>query len=575
MTQTTIVSAIRRHADTTPDRIAVRLIDGDRIEELDYRRLDAQARSRAAGLQQRLRPGDRVLIAQEDTRELVLSLLACLYAGVVPLNPGLPRGRDRSRAAALAAAVQDAEAAVALTTAAHRHRVDVLLQGAGVADVPCLVTDEGPAVPADDWREAVATGPDVAFLQYTSGSTGDPRGVMVTHAALTHTLRTIVSVCGGEPEETFCGWLPLNHDMGLVGQFLTPLFRGGTTVMLNPTDFVRHPLRWLTLLSRYRAQHTAAPTFALNLCCLRVTPDQARDLDLSALRVLLVGAEPVDAAVLRAFAERFAAAGLPSGAMTPAYGLAEATLMVTCAPPGRGPVTARVGTGGGDPERVACGPARGVDVTVVDPDERRVVGDGGTGEIWVRGTAIGAGYWRRPELTQRTFLARTADGDGPYLRTGDLGVLRDGELFVTGRLKESLVVNGRTLQPHDIEAALRARHRALAGLAGALFALADGAGREELVLVHEVRPPVRTPDAGAADLAGLAAAMRQGVGQEHGLAVANVLLVAPGAVPRTSSGKVRRLAVRDLLVDGGLRTLHADVTPAVRDRYLCPPGVGA
>lgn len=580
----TVVDALRRHAASAPDRTALRTVSFDGgepvVEELSYGALDLAARRLAAWLQGRCEPGDRVLLAHPDGLAFMTAFVGCLYAGVVPLHPAVPR--RGKQAGPVLAAVRDAGVSLVLTTAARRERTVDLLRDGDLDALPCVPTDVPGDVPTDapgdvpgdvpgdadpaGWRPPVADPAALAFLQYTSGSTDDPKGVMITHGALAHNARAIVDLADGRSDETYCGWLPLHHDMGLVGQFLAPLHAGGTTVMMSPADFVRHPLRWLRLVDRYGAGYTAVPNFALDLCCLRVTPEQAAELDLSSLKVVLTGAEPVDARSLAAFAERFAVSGLRPEALRPGYGLAESTLMVTASPRGTLHRTAAVGSGDGDGEvLVSCGPARSGRVEIVDPQTLAVLPEGQVGEIWVAGPSVGAGYWNRPELTEATFGARTADGEGPFLRTGDLGALQDGELYVTGRLKELIVLRGRNISPHETERVVSGLHPAFEGLAAAVFA-APGRG-EELVVVQEVRPS----SVDRAELPGICRTVREAVGDALGITVPNVVLVAAGSVLRTTSGKVKRLAMREEFLAGRLRVVHEELSPGVLDRRRRAP----
>jgi len=609
----TVVDAVRRHAAEFPHRTALRWVafpGGDPVvTEVDYAGLDRAARRLGAWLQARCAPGDRVLLAHGEGLDAAVAYLGCLYAGVAPLHPALPRRSRVPQSAGLVAALRDADVALVLTDGARRQRaVEVLAEG-GLGHLPCVVTDgvvvdgmpaDGPAL-ADHraWTPPPLRPDSPAFLQYTSGSTDDPKGVTVTHGGLAHNARSIIGLARGHRGETFCGWLPLHHDMGLVGQLLTPLYGGGTTVMMAPTDFVRHPVRWLELIGRYGAGYTAAPNFALDLCCLRVDAGRAATLDLSSLLVLLAGAEPLDAATLARFTERFAPAGLRPDAVKPAYGLAESTLMVTATPRARAYRTATVDARGlqrhrfepladADPRAdadadaradagpradadavpvtlVSCGPAQGMRVAVVDPQTRRLLPEGQVGEVWVAGPSLAAGYWRRPDVTRETFRAVTADGDGPWLRTGDLGALHDAELYVTGRLKEVLVVHGRTLYPYDAERSLAALHPSFDGLGSAVFSV-PGRG-EEVVAVQELRPAAVDRD----ELPGLARAVAEELGRGLGLAV-NVVLVAAGSIRRTTSGKVQRLAMREDFVAGRLRPVGEHLSAAVRERHRRDPG---
>jgi acyl-CoA synthetase (AMP-forming)/AMP-acid ligase II len=579
----TVVHAIRRHARQNPDRTAVRLVSfpgpEPSIEELSFGSLDLRARGFAGWLQTHCGPGDRALLLYSGGIEQVVALLGCFYAGVLPINPSMPARGQPQQTERACGVILDAQVSVVLTESGRYDLARELVETVGSAGLPCVATDRDAGADPDGWT-APRIGPgSLAFLQYTSGSTGAPKGVMISHGALTHNARSIIAMTGGRSGETVCGWLPLHHDMGLVGQFLTPLYGGGTTVMMPPGEFIRHPLRWLQLVQRYRAGYTAAPNFALDLCCKRITPGQAGELDLSSLRVILNGAEPIDGRTVARFLDRFSAAGLPPTAVKPGYGLAESTLMVTATPADQSyrsttvdpaaleqhlflpaadtPAERRV-------DLVSSGRPDAMQVRVVDPDTAKVLADGQVGEVWVRGESVASGYWRRPDLTEATFHARTADGEGPYLRTGDLGAWWDGELYITGRLKEVVIVHGRNIYPYEAERVMSGLHPAFQGLAGCLFAV-PGHG-EEPVVVQEIRPSA----VARAELPNLTRLIRESLTEHLGVAVRNVVLAPPSTVRRTTSGKIRRVLMREEFLAGRVRTVHQELTAAVRARCAQP-----
>jgi acyl-CoA synthetase (AMP-forming)/AMP-acid ligase II len=581
----TLVHAVRRHAAEEPGRTAVRLVSypgsEPTVEELSYAVLDSRARQVAAWLGGRCRPGDRALLVYPFGVEQVVALIGCFYAGVIPLNPAMPGRGQPYQTERASGIIRDAQVSLVLTESARYDETNEVLHGVGLAGLPVAATDRDARADPGGWRPPPTGARSLAFLQYTSGSTGDPKGVMISHGALASNARAIMGLTGGRGGETAGGWLPLHHDMGLVGLLLTPLYGGGTAALMAPNEFVRRPLRWLAMIERYRVGYTAAPNFALDLCCKRVTADQAAELDLSSLRVILNGAEPIDARTVARFVERFAAAGLDPGALTPAYGLAEATLLVTAAPRGQGHRTVTVDAGALErhvlqpappdtpPERcgvlVSSGRPQGSEVAVVDPDTRKPLPDGQVGEVWVRGASLASGYWGRRELTEATFRARTADGEGPYLRTGDLGAFWGGDLYITGRLKEVIIVRGRNIYPYDAERMVGGLHPAFQGLPGCIFAVCAGA--DEPVVVQETRPAAVDP----ADLPALTRLVRESLTESLGVAVRNVVLVPPSTVRRTTSGKIQRATMRELFLAGGLRTVHQDLTPAVRAARAQPP----
>ncbi|MFF1737146.1 fatty acyl-AMP ligase [Streptomyces sp. NPDC058247] len=564
----TFTEHIQAQAAKTPDQEALILLtehEGTlRPEAITYGQLDSRARHLAAVLGRHVGPGDRVLIAHRSRALFVTSFLACLYSGAiaVPVAPTGGHGHHDDRFAGI---LKEAAAACVLTSTTEAADVSQLLARTGHGDVVCLPADGPAAAAAAGPWEPFAPDPDtVAYLQYTSGSTRDPRGVIVTHRSLLANQRAIQEALGTRPGTRLGGWLPLHHDMGLVGQLLHALWLGGTAVLLTPTAFVKRPANWLETVSRYGLTVSAAPDFAYEMCVRRVNDSQLAGLDLSGWETAVNGGEPIDAATLDAFAERFAPAGLRPGALAPCYGLAEATLIVSgtrTAPAGRavdaaalekGRLTDPVG-----PARTVthCGPPASVDVTIVDPDTCAEVPDGRIGEIWVRGESVGPGYWARPAETVAAFNCRIRGGGSGYLRTGDLGALQDGLLHVTGRLKDMIVIAGRNLYPQDLERT----SQQVSGLFGAATAFALPGVREQIVIVQELRSGSRYD----IDLAGLAAAVQQRISEEYEVRTAGVVLVRPGAVRRTTSGKVERAAMRRLFLRGELTPLHQRMEPEV------------
>ncbi|MET7928947.1 fatty acyl-AMP ligase [Streptomyces sp. NPDC005373] len=568
--QQTFTEHIQGRAAMTPDREALILLSEHegtlRPETVTYAELDREARNLASVLGRHVGPGDRVLIAHRSRALFVTSFLACLYAGAiaVPVAPTGGRGHHDERFAGI---VKEAAVACVLTSTTEAADVSQLLARTGHGEVVCLPAD-GPAALADagPWEPFAADADTVAYLQYTSGSTRDPRGVIVTHRSLLANQRAIQEALGTRPGARLGGWLPLHHDMGLVGQLLHALWLGGTAVLLTPTAFVKRPANWLETISRYGLTVSAAPDFAYEMCVRRVNDSQLAGLDLSGWETAVNGGEPIDAATLDAFAERFAPAGFRPGALAPCYGLAEATLIVSGthtapAAAGRavdaaalesGRLTDPVGPG----RTVAhCGPPASVDVRIVDPDTCAEVADGVVGEIWVRGESVGPGYWARPAETAAAFGCRITGGENGFLRTGDLGALRGGLLHVTGRLKDMIVIAGRNLYPQDLERTVQQ----VSGLFGAATAFALPGVRERIVIIQELRSGSRYD----IDLASLAAAVQQRISEEHEVRTAGVVLVRPGTVRRTTSGKVERAAMRRLFLRGELAPLHQRMEPDV------------
>lgn len=561
-----VADAFAARVAEQPDRPAVILPGPAGTVELSFAELYRRGQVRAGWLADRLRPGDRVVLALPTGPEFAEAWVACLASGLVAVPVPVPsggRGDDR-----VAAIVHDCDPGLVLVTTRDAAAITTWMGSIGsavpVAAVEPLPADLPPyAGPAPGRR-------DLAVLQYTSGSIAEPKGVMVEHGNILANVEALRVHSAIGPTDRFGGWLPLFHDMGLFALMTIPLLLGTGAALIPAATFVRYPVEWLRLLHQYRVTHTPAPSFAFDLCLRRITDEDLATLDLSHVRELYNGSEPIHPGTVRAFVRRFAAAGLRPEAVTAAYGMAEATLFVATeenhVPPTTlvvDPVAAAegelrpVGGTGTGREYMVCGPPAGAEARIVDPVSLAEVPAGRTGEIWLRGGSVARGYWRRPDATAATFDVTGADGSGGWLRTGDLGAMVGGKLVVTGRLKEMLIVRGRNLFPQDVEREVRDAHPALTGLVGAAFGV--DAPDERIVVVHEV-----SPHAAAADLPAIAGEMRGRLTRALG-ATGNVVLVRRGSVLRTTSGKIRRTAMRTMFLAGELRMMHADLEPAVRD----------
>ena len=569
---------LERALAADPDATAYSFLpDGEeRAGGFTFVELDRRARALAGQLHESGLTGSRVLLVHPPGPDFVVALFACFYAGVtaVPVVP--PESRYRAARARVEAITAACAPAAQLTSSAGGPALEP-------ERLPVLETDRAPA--DDQGFTPPDVGPEsTAILQFTSGATRAPRGVVLSHRSVLANLDLMDERYERRRGVVTVNWLPLHHDMGLFGALLRSVFMVGHCVLMPPGAMLRKPIRWWRAVVDYDATVTGGPDFGFDLSVRRTTAEERDALDLSRLSVVYTGAEPVRAATLDRFAAAFAGAGFDRRVFLPVYGLAEATLMVTGAhvpdPPRVLTVSAdRLAAGevaaaaAGDRAQrlVSCGPpGKATEVCVVDPDTREPVGAGRIGELWVRGDGVGDGYWGEPELDREVFGGRLAGcPEGPrWLRTGDLGGLVDGELVVTGRRKEMIIVAGRNVYPHDVEDSVQA---ALAGLrtgAGAAFGAAGrrqrrrtargesgAAGGERLAVVQEVR---LGPDA---EPAGIADRLRAGVAADCGVAVSRVVLVAPGQVPKTSSGKVQRGRCRDLLRDGALKVLHDDALP--------------
>jgi amino acid adenylation domain-containing protein len=561
----TFVDLCRARASAQGGQNVFTFLDEEGERTVTYAELDAGARAVAALLRRHLAPGDRALLLYPPGREYVLGFLGCLYAGVVavPAYPPDPMrlGRTLPRLQAL---VADCGARVALTTSGIAGMVEPLTENApDLRALRWLATDSVPAEEAEAWRPVELHGDAVAFLQYTSGSTGTPRGVVLRHRHLLHNSGLIARGFDAGPNPVGVIWLPPYHDMGLIGGILQPLFRDIPTVLLPPLFFLQQPMRWLEAVSRFGGTVSGGPNFAFDLCVRKSTPEERASLDLSRWEVAFCGAEPVRAETLERFAEAFAPSGFRREAFYPCYGLAEGTLIVTGGRRAEAPVVRRFAREGlrhgearapvdGEVEAVlvGCGAALGgQELRVVDPETGAPSAPGRVGELWVRGPSVADGYWQRPEETARTFHGRLADSagsdDGPYLRTGDLGVVEGGEVFVTGRLKDVLVLRGRNHYPQDLELSVERCHPGLRPGCGAAFSV-EVDGEERLTLVQEVSAKV------AGDVDTVLTRIRAALAEEHGVAAHAVVLISAGALPKTSSGKVQRRACREAFLAGTL-----------------------
>ncbi|MGW1957726.1 fatty acyl-AMP ligase [Streptomyces sp. NPDC001920] len=571
-----LVDLLTTHAAHHPDRTAYRfLVTGDcdgEVQEISYARLAERSRAVAAWLQERGLTGTRAMLLYPPGLDFVCGYLGCLAAGVVAV-PGVPpqgRGHNHRALTRMKRLIADADAKVIL----GGREVITALAGATehlpeLADVIRVATEDIPDEAAASWHDPRVTADSVAFLQYTSGSTAAPRGVVVTHQNLLDNARVISERMGHTPDvvdeyrhEMFVSWLPVYHDMGLIGPVLNTLHLGATATLFSPLHFLQQPGRWLTAISRYRPHTSGGPNFAYELCLKHAGPELLDNLDLSSWKVAFNGAEPVRAATLRRFADTFAPAGFRREALYPCYGLAEATLMVTGGTVHTPPTLLQAPhtgphAGEADAAAVSSGrPGPGVTVAVVDPERREELPEGEVGEIWVRGASVAKGYWRNALATRETFRATLPGHEGRFLRTGDLGFLCAGELFVTGRLKDLIVVDGRNHYPQDLELTAEMAHPALRPGCTAAFSVDGGTpdcvgtGGEQAVVVAEIAPD------SASEAEKIIDVVRSGIGEAHGLPVREVVLVRPGTIPKTSSGKIQRHASRAAYLNGTLAVIE-------------------
>ncbi|TMD59343.1 MAG: fatty acyl-AMP ligase [Chloroflexi bacterium] len=490
----TLVEILRWRAFHQPDRLAYTFLQDGETEEvhLTYAQLDQRARAIGARLQSAGAYGERALLVYPPGLEFVAAFFGCLYGGVAaipvyhPHSTRLDKTLPKFRAIA-----NDAQPLVALTTSASLALAENIgTQAPELSALRWLATDTFTDNLADEWRHPVLDSTSLAFFQYTSGSTAIPRGVMLSHGNVLHNAAMIEHRLEITDESRGVIWLPHYHDMGLMGGVVQPLYSSFPVTLMSPTSFIQTPRRWLQAISRTRATISAGPAFAFDLCVKKITPEQRSTLDLSSLDVALIGAEHIHHETLERFVEAFEPCGFRREALCPTYGLAEATVFVPGGSPATPPVffpvqsaalehnrvVAATEKGNGTQTFVSCGRTAGDQkIVIVHPETRAGCSPDEVGEIWLSGHNTARGYWNRPEDTEYTFRSYLADtevgtypsdqrrsasspadsgqtiGDGPFLRTGDLGFLRDGELFITGRLKDLIIIDGYNHYPQDIE----------------------------------------------------------------------------------------------------------------------------
>ncbi|MFN6570003.1 non-ribosomal peptide synthetase [Dendronalium sp. ChiSLP03b] len=569
----TLVDLLRYKALHQPNKIAFRFLQDGETEtaKLTYQELNLQAQVIASQLQSTgITKGERALLLYPSGLEFIPAFFGCLYAGVVAV-PAYPPHLNKPTPR-LQAIVADAQAKIVLTTAQILSNSSRLLDNnPELKPLQWFATDSFVGNLQNNWQEISITEDTLTFLQYTSGSTSTPKGVMVSHGNILHNQRLIESGFGHSEQSIVVGWLPLFHDMGLIGNVLQPLYLGTQCILMPPIAFLQNPYRWLQAISRYKATTSGGPNFAYDLCIRKITPEQRATLDLSSWEVAFNGAEPVRAETIERFAQTFASCGFRREAFYPCYGMAETTLIISGDRKEIPPVFQTV-------EKAALEKNQIISTTVKDDTAQTLVSSGKpledlrvviahpetltsclageVGEIWVAGTSVTQGYWQRTEQTQSTFRAYLKDtGDGPFLRTGDLGFLHSGELYVTGRLKDMIIIRGRNHYPQDIELTVEQSHPALQASCSGAFAI-NVAGEERLAVVVEVkRSHLRN-----FDVEEIVKAIRQAVAEQHELQVYAIQLLKPGNIPKTSSGKIQRHACRMGFLDRNLDVVGSSIS---------------
>lgn len=587
----TLVELLRYRTQHQPHQTAYTFLkDGEtEVARITYQELDRQARAIAVRLSINYSVGTRAILvySYDAGLEFIAAFLGCLYAGIVAVPCHQPRNRHAE--GDLYARLASAQAKLVLT---HKTILEKLKRQLANSELTpefkqlhWLATDDIP-LEASNWVEPKLDSNTLAFLQYTSGSTGIPKGVMVTHGCILHNQQVLQMAFGHTQQSIGVGWLPLFHDMGLIGNVLQALYLGTPCILMSPIAFIQKPVRWLQAISRYQATTSGAPNFAYDLLCRHVTDEQRASLDLTSWEVAFSGAEPIRAETIEQFVAKFAPCGFRREAFYPCYGMAEATLFIAggqkTAPPlvkyidetalERNQVVIRQ-----EEERaiVSCGQAwLDGKIIIVDTGSLTRCAPTQVGEIWVAGSGLGKGYWNQPEETTRTFQAYLQDTrEGPFLRTGDLGFLQDGELFITGRLNDVMVFWGLNHYPHHIEQTVESCHPAFRPNCGAAFAVSLD-GEEKLVIAQEVA----RSDRRHLLIDEVVEAVRWAVFQEHLIDVYAIVLLQPGSIPKTSSGKIQRRNCKAKFLDGSLDVIaewrsppeeQSDMTSLVK-RYFNP-----
>ncbi|MGW8257603.1 MAG: AMP-binding protein, partial [Thermoguttaceae bacterium] len=557
-----LVELLRHRARCQSEDIAFTyLVDGENEQvHLTYRELDRQARAIGAWLESQDLAGERALLLYPPGLEFIAAFFGCLYGGVIAV-PVYPPRRNRSLERIQAIAV-DANALVALTTDAVLSRVLPLIdETPHLKDLTWLATCHVPEDIENRWDMPDVHGDTLAFLQYTSGSTGTPKGVVLNHANLVHNSALIAYAFEHSRSGRGVFWLPSYHDMGLIGGILQPLYVGRPNILMSPMSFLQKPYRWLSAISRFHGSTSGGPNFAYDLCVRKITAEQRKSLDLSSWRVAFNGAEPIHAETIDAFCEAFEPCGFRREAFYPCYGLAEATLIVSGGYASQAPVSrtfdaealARAQAVDAVPDEaraktlVGCGQnLPDQTIVIVDPESCEPCAADRIGEIWVRGPSVAQGYWQDRDKTADTFQGRLSpSGEGPFLRTGDLGFISDGELYVTGRVKDLIIFHGVNYYPQDIERTVRQSHARLRPDCGAVFTIEEH-GQEQLIVVQEIERRKQ------GDCSAVFNAIRRAVATEYELPLDAIILIKAGTIPKTSSGKIQRHACRNAYLTGNL-----------------------
>lgn len=568
-----IVEILQYQARSQGEKTAyIFLQDGANKEiRLTYQELDLKAKAIACQLRQLVASGSRALLVYPYGAglEFITAFFGCLYGGIVAVPCHPPK--NRLTTLEVQTRLESAEAEIVLTESSSLNQLSIKLATWGKETLHCLDTQKI-ELPGNTWTAPEISPETLAFLQYTSGSTGEPKGVMINHGCLMQNQEMLKQAFGHTSDLIGVGWLPLFHDMGLIGNVIQPVYVGGSCVIMSPVSFVQKPIRWLQAISKYRATTSGAPNFAYDLLCDRLTTEQLTQLDLSCWQVAFCGAEPVQALTLEEFSLKFASCGFKSTAFYPCYGMAEATLMMTGGDRAKAPQIKYLDEIALEQNKIVVAQqSQSKTKSFISAgfpwlDGRILIADLLTlkesepdriGEIWYSGSSVGQGYWQLPEQTQQTFEA-SFQGQ-KYLRTGDLGFMSEGELYITGRLNDVLVFWGLNHYPQHIEQTVEQCHLALKANSGAAFSV-EVEGKPRLVIAQEIERTHRK----SLVMEEVVEAIRWQVFQQHFIDIYGIVLLLPGRMPKTSSGKVQRGKCKAMFLDRSLAVwqewYHQDVT---------------
>ncbi len=562
------VEVLQRRAQEDPDRLSHLLLGAKESENesLTYSQLDRDVKAMAAYLQHAAEPGQRALLVYPTGLEFIKAMYACLYAGIIPI-PTNPPGLNRS-AQRLDAIAKDARASLVLTTPEYQNAfAQTADQFPDFAALRWVTRDSLRSTAGLSWQPRQVRPEDIAFIQYTSGSTNIPKGVIISFRNFSHNMHALHATRAREyswDESAILTWTPLFHDMGLlIGVFLTPMDRT-PSILMTPIQFMQNPLHWLKAIQKFNITASGGPNFAYELCVSKIPLEKCDGLDLSSWKIAYNSAEPVRAETQARFAEKFAPFGFAPTSFSPCYGMAETTLVISFYSGAPKTITYRVRRSdfeegklvpstSDDPkeyaEPVSSGaPLVDYEIAIVNPQTRTRCAENEVGEVWVRGGSVGEGYWNRPEETAHTFRAHIeGTNEGPFLRTGDLGFMHDGHLYITGRQKDLLIVRGRNYYPQDVEMTVENTHSGLRPGSGAAFAVKIN-GVENLVVVHEVQHR----EMAGVDWNEVIKSIRTNIAREHGIRAYAVVLIKKSSIPKTSSGKIMRSETRRQFLENEL-----------------------